>query len=232
MSSGPGGPAAPVPALGENPRHLLVFGIVAGIFTLLALSTFLLPEPTASDALSSYKNNTGAYSYGLGALLLLVVGATPFVASLGSVLVSRGRGLVWSAMLLSVLGMFSLALRAGTFFGALYAAANTPAPLPGIPAYEAALWLNLDTNLNLLGIVAWGLGLLLFGVAAWNSRILPNWLALVGVIGGGSSLILIFPILAFLVLPIAFGIWCFAVPLLIRRTPGSTKTPDPAQGQP
>ncbi len=225
------GPSA-VPAIGESPRHLLIFGIVAGIFTLLSLSTFLLPEPTASDALSSYKNNTAAYSYGLGVLLFLVVFATPFVASLGSALVTRGRGLVWAAMLLSVLGMLCLALRAATFYGALYAAANTPAPDPGLPAYQAALWLNLDINLNLLGIVAWGLGLLLFGVAAWNSRILPNWLAVVGVIGGASSLILIVPIVAFLVRPTAFGIWCFAAPLLIRRIPARAKSPGPASAQP
>jgi hypothetical protein len=95
------------------------------------------------------------------------------------------------------------------------------------------MWLTLDTSVNLLGIVAWGLGLLLFGLAAWNSRILPNWLALIGVIGGVSSLLaLIVPIVAFLVVPIAFGIWCFAVPLLIRRTPGRATTPGQPQGQP
>lgn len=224
MTSAPGSPTSTVADLGENPRHLLIFGIIAGVLTILSLSTFLLPEPTASDALSSYNSNTTAYDYGLAVLLFLVVGATPFVASLGSVLRSQGRGLVWAAMLLSVIGMFSLALRAGTFFGALYSVANTPAPLAGLPEYEAALWLNLGTELNLLGIIAWGLGFLLFGLAAWNSRILPNWLALVGVIGGVSSLILFVPVVAFLVLPIAFATWCFAVPILVRRIPAGGST--------
>jgi len=124
--------------------------------------------------------------------------------------------------------MLCLALRAATFFGALYAAASTPAPLPGLPAYEAALWLNLDINLNLVGIVAWGL----VAPPIRSGRVvLPNWLALIGMIGGASSLILIVPIVAFLVLPIAFGIWCFAVPLLIRRISGSAKATGPSQGQ-
>jgi Domain of unknown function (DUF4386) len=230
MTSASEAPASASFATGENPRHLLIFGIIAGVFTILALSTFLLPEPTASDALSTYKNNVAGSSYSEGVLLFLVVFATPFVASLGSALVSRGRGLVWAAMLLSVLGMLSLALQAATFFGALYAAANTPPPLPGIPAYEAAFWLTLDTGLNLLGIVAWGFGLLLFGLAAWKSQILPNWLALVGVIGGLSSLILIVPFVAFLTVPITFGIWCFAAPLLIRRIPTSVTAPSSARG--
>lgn len=221
MRSASGDQGQAVDGVGENARHLLIFGVLAGVLTILALSTFLLPEPAASDALSSYRSNTGAYSYGLGVLLLLVVGATPFVASLGSVLVSRGRGLVWAAMLLSCLGMFSLALRAGTLLGALYSLANTAAPVPGIPDYETALWLNLGTNLNLLGIVAWGIGLLLFGVAAWNSRVLPKWLALVGIIGGVGGLFLIVPIVAFLVLPTAFAVWCFAVPVLVRRNRAS-----------
>jgi hypothetical protein len=226
MSAAPDHPPSAVPAPGENPRHLLIFGIIAGVFIILALSTFLFPEPSATDPLSTYKNNVVAFSYGEAVILFLVVFATPFVASLGSVLVSRGRGLVWAAMLLSVLGMLCLALNEATLYGAFYAAANTPAPLPGIPAYEAALWLNLDTGVNLVGIVAWGFGLLLFGLAAWNSRILPNWLALVGVIGGVAGfLVLVVSIVSFVVLPIAFGIWCFAVPLLVRRLPTSSTTP-------
>jgi hypothetical protein len=214
------------PAAAESPRHLLIFGLIAGVMTVLTISTFFLPEPTASDVLSSYEINTGAYDYGLGVLLLFVVGATPFVASLGSLLIARGRGLVWAAMLLSVVGMFGLALRAGTFLGALYSIANTPSPpATGMPAYEAAIWWGLGNDLNLLGIVAWGAGLLLFGLAAWNSRILPRWLAIIGVIGGASSFILIVPIVAFVLLPVAFGIWCFAVPLLVRRLPTSSTTP-------
>lgn len=230
MNAAPENSALAVPAPGENPRHLLIFGIIAGVFTILALSTFLFAEPNATDPLSTYKNNVGAFSYGEGVILFLVVFATPFVASLGSALVSRGRGLVWAAMFLSVLGMLCLALNAATLYGAFYAAANTPAPIPGIPAYEARLWLNLDTGVNLLGIVAWGFGLLLFGLAAWNSRILPRWLAVVGVIGGGASLLaLIVPIVAFVLIPVAFGIWCFAAPLLVRRLPTSSTTPTASQ---
>jgi len=45
-----------------------------------------------------------------------------------------------------------------------------------------------------LGGAIWGLGFILFGALAWNSGILPNWMAVVAIVGGVAGWA-IFPVL-------------------------------------
>jgi hypothetical protein len=68
--------------------------------------------------------------------------------------------------------------------------------------------------------MAWGLGQFLFGWVAWRSVVLPNWLAIIGMLGGVAGLLTLAvyqtAVLA-LVQLLAFTIWGFATGLSLLR---------------
>ncbi len=68
---------------------------------------------------------------------------------------------------------------------------------------------HLITAEVVLGTASWGTGSLLFGLLAWKSGILPNWLAVVGIIGGIAGWTIVNLSIGFisLALPVAFIIW-------------------------
>ena len=105
------------------------------------------------------------------------------------------------------------------------------AGLPSDPAYasnatfEAAFWANLQSLTNVFGDTFMGLGLILLGWVAWGSRIVPNWLAVIGVVGGVGALA------AIVADPLAgisffgFTIWSLAVGvIMLRRSPQPERT--------
>ncbi len=192
-----------------------ISGLLAGILGIVFLaSMFLLPLlTTAPQALSSYNTHQSAYLFFGAASGLFAVGAVPFIAGLGSSLRARGRELSSSATLLSVLGVFSIALAALLYVASLATISSTAAPTPADANYQAALWFTIPIALLVLGTAAWGTGFFLFGLLTWKSGVLPNWLAVIGIVGGVAGWTIVSQPVAFLVsivsiaLPVAFVIW-------------------------
>src|SRR5664279_2631973 len=58
--------------------------------------------------------------------------------------------------------------------------------------YQAAIWGNLSYYLTDPGLMVWGFGQFLLGWLAWKSKVLPNWTALTGLIGGVAGLLTLF----------------------------------------
>jgi hypothetical protein len=91
--------------------------------------------------------------------------------------------------------------------------------------YHAAIWSSLAYYLTDPGLMAWGLGQLLFGWIAWRSAVLPNWLAVLGIVGGVAGLLTLAvyqtSVLALVQLA-SFTVWAFATGVTLlraRRTP-------------
>lgn len=213
---------------------------MAGILAIVGIvSIFMDPSPSSSqDLLSSFQANTYAYAFSDLFWVVFAVGATPFVVYLAAALRPQGAALTRAAMLLVVFGAFALAAQSATFYGALWSISTTAAPSAATQTYEAALWSNLTTGWQMLAFVSLGAGLLLFGGAAWNGRILPKWLAAVAVVGGAAALLGTValgltpqdPSVAFVLIavsPFAFLVWAFAAPLLYRRAASVSSGPPP-----
>ncbi len=205
-------------------RVTAVLGFVAGIVGIILLvAVFVVPyPPSPPQTLSTYENNKAAYAfYGL-AFGIFALGAVPFIGSLGRVLRSRGVSLASSATLLSAGGVLVFASGAILTVYALVSVSSTAAPSPAEATYQAALWSGSTSaalGIIFFGISAWGIGLMIFSALVWKSGILPNWLAIVGFVGGIAGLSAATPwgVVSVLILPVAFIIWAFATGARLRR---------------
>ena len=75
-------------------------------------------------------------------------------------------------------------------------------------------------RVELSGLMAWGLGQFLFGYVAFRSGVLPNWLALVGMLGGVAGLLTLAvyqTALLALVQLLCFTVWGFATGFSLLR---------------
>ncbi len=223
----PGSDAPDLPA-GEPERGELaptaILGILGGFAMLIAIATAgLVPDSTPASQLQDYVNNTVVFTeYGWAFAFFGLLGI-PFVVALGRLL-RRKNGVVASiATVLWALGIFLLAFTANFYTSALAAidAASGSAPTMADATYQAAVVNNLVVYPTEFGWIAFGTGFFLMGWLARGSKILPNWLGTVGLIGGVGSA----PIgpLPDFVGNFAFAIWGFAIAvLLIRRLPVSS----------
>jgi uncharacterized protein DUF4386 len=207
----------------ERPSTLLVSGWVAGVLAIVFIVSLALVPKTQSAANTLSNYNSGPSFYALFAIAsgLFAVVAVPYFAGLGSLLRSQGHGLASGATLLSVVGVVFMAAAAILIDSSLATVASTAAPSPADARYAAALWLTITLPLFIFGMVALGAGLFLFGVLAWNSRILPNWLAIVAIVGGVAGWIwpLFFVTIIFVMATVI--IWGFASGLLAQRGLGA-----------
>ena len=97
--------------------------------------------------------------------------------------------------------------------------AGTP-PRAEDAAYQVAIWSNRGFYLTDPGLMAWGLGQVLFGWVAWRSGALPDWLAVVGLVGGIAGLLtpaVYRTSLLALVQLSSFAIWGFATGIMLLR---------------
>jgi hypothetical protein len=195
---------------------LATFALAAGALSLLLLLSSLLTPPPATPAALLAFASSHRVAYGLFASLILAwsVFSVPLIVTLGAMLQSRGGSLTVIAQLLSAVGVLLLGFAVFTHTAALLSivAAGKP-PQPEDATYQAAIWSNLGFYLTDPGLMTWGLGQFLFGWVTWRSGVLPNWLAVVGVIGGIAGLMTLAvyqtAVLA-LVQLLSFTIWAFA----------------------
>lgn len=204
---------------------LAVLALVAGTLSLLVLLASLQPLPaTPADQLSFVANHRTAYALFAGTVLAWAVFSIPFVVTLGMMLRPRGDILALTAALLSAAGILMLGFAIFAHAGAMLSIAAANAPRPEDAIYQVAIWASLRFYLTDPGLMTWGLGQFLFGWSAWKSGILPNWLSLLGMIGGIAGLLTLAiyqsGVLA-LVQVCAFAVWGFATGILLLRSRGN-----------
>lgn len=207
--------------------HRLGFGIAALLSALLSLLLVALTVqgPSVSGAhLELFHKHRAIYVATAVLFMTWAVIAVPFLAAVEQLLRSRGEVLARAATMLSSVGILLLAFGYFTSLGAFVAisTAGTP-PLPSEAEYQSAVWWNMSFFLSDPGLMACGLGFLLFGKLAWNSGVLPNWIAVVGIVGGVAGLltlaVLQTPVLA-LAQFMCFAAWGVAVAVRIVKSSG------------
>jgi hypothetical protein len=149
--------------------------------------------------------------------------SVPFVVGLGTLLKLKDSAIAQAATFLSAGGILVETYGAYTSIASLLTVATTSgAPSQAAAAYQFAISANLYYALTDPGLMAWGLGLLLFGWLAWKSDVMSNWLSILGLVGGVSGILAslaappLGPIFAFVAIAI-FGIWGLATGLLLLR---------------
>lgn len=156
----------------------------------------------------------------------------PFIVGLGELLRPKSPGLALAAVVLSASGVLLLGYGMRMSAGAELAILATGGPSFGAETLlEVAFWRFLSNTLADPGLMTLGLGQLLFGWLAWRSSVLPNWLAIIGIVGGFAGLftdaVYQTPILA---LPqvACFSVWGFFTAAILVRHRAVTREPSPA----
>jgi hypothetical protein len=218
-----------MPDLSLNPASeidrkstLAIFSFVAGALSFLLLLASLQPLPaTPAEQLSFAASHRTAYGLFASVVLAWAVFSIPFVVTLGTMLRPKGSVLALTATILSAVGILLLGFAIFTHVGAvmsIVAAGNPPRPEDAI--YQVAIWSSLRFYLTDPGLMAWGLGQFLFGWSAWKSGILPNWLSVLGMIGGIAGLLTlaVYQTGALALVQICgFSIWGFATGIVLLR---------------
>ena len=208
----------------DRKAALAMLALVAGTLSLALLVVSLLtPPPATPEELLAFAASH-RIAYGLFASLILAwsVFSVPLIVTLGTILQSRGGTLAVIAQVLSAVGVLLLGFAIFTSTAAVLSivAAGSP-PHPEDATYQAAIWSNLGFYLTDPGLMTWGLGQFLFGWITWRSSVLPNWLAIVGIIGGIAGLMTLAvyqtAVLALLQL-LSFTIWGFATGHALLRS--------------
>jgi len=206
----------------EGGKLPIMLAFAAGTLSLLLLLTSLQPPPaTPAEQLSFAASHRSAYGLFASLVLAWSVLSIPVIVTSSAMLHLKGGSLASSAKVLSSAGVLLLGYGIFTHTGALLSivAAGAP-PRPEDATYQAAIWSSLGFYLTDPGLMTWGLGQFLFGWFAWRSGILPNWVAVVGMVGGLAGLLTLAvyqtALLALVQLG-SFTVWCFATGFRLRR---------------
>ena len=206
----------------DNKKLFSAFALVTGVLSVLFVLNSLQPVPAPAERLAFFLSHRGDYLLFAVLVLTWAVFSIPFVVALGTVLRTRGAGLAQAGTILSAIGISLLAFGAFTYVGAMLAiTAVANPPNPAEASYQATIWSNLSFFLSDPGLMTWGLGMLLFGRLAWKSGIFPNWLAIVGMVGGVAGLVTLLvyqtPVLALLQFA-CFAVWGIAAGVQLFRS--------------
>jgi len=194
---------------------LVVLAFLSGILSLLFLLGSLQPPPVSpAQQLLFAASHRGAYGLFASLVLTWSVFSIPFAGTLATLLRAKNGTLASSAQLLVASGVLLLSFGIYMHIGALLSivAAGAPPHVAGA-TYQAAIWSSLGFYLTDPGLMAWGLGQFLFGWLAWRSKVFPNWVAVVGMIGGVAGLLTlaVYQTGALAIVQIlCFAIWGFA----------------------
>jgi hypothetical protein len=207
----------------DRKTPLGVLSLISAVLSLALLIASVQPPPSTMPAeLLAYASSHRTL-YGLFASLVLAwsVFSIPLIVTLGAMLRSRGGTFTVMAQLLSAVGVLLLGFAVFTNTAALLSIATAGNPSRAEDAaYQVAIWSNLAFYLTDPGLMTWGLGQFLFGWVAWKSGVLPNWIAVVGMVGGIAGLLTLAvyqtPVLA-LVQLCCFTIWGLAAGVTLLR---------------
>jgi hypothetical protein len=206
----------------DHTTTLATLALVAAMLSLALLAASLQPPPPTSAELFAFAAQHRT-ALGLFASVVLAwsVFSIPLVVTIGTLLRAPGGTLARIAQLLSAAGvlMLGFALFAHTAALLSIVSAGDPARAEDA-AHQAAILSSLRFYLTDPGLMTWGLGQFIFGRIAWRSGLLPDWLSVVGMLGGLAGLFTLAVyqtgILALVQLA-CFTVWGFATALLLFR---------------
>jgi hypothetical protein len=207
----------------DRKTPLGVLSLLSAVLSLALLVASLQPPPPTAPADLLLYASSHRTLYGLFASLVLAwsVLSIPLIVTLGAMLRSRSETFTVIAQLVSAIGVLLLGFAIFTSTAALLSivtAGNISRPADA--AYQVAIWSNLAFYLTDPGLMTWGFGQFLFGWVAWRSGVLPNWIAVVGMVGGIAGLLTLAvyqtSVLA-LVQLCCFTIWGFAAGVTLLR---------------
>ncbi len=196
--------------------------LAGGLSAALLLVSVLSPRADSEHLLQFATSHRTTYAVLASIALAWSICCVPFVAVLGAILRRVNRPLAKAAELLTVGGMLLLGFAIFMSVGAVLSVVSAgPAPSADIAAYQLEFWSHMSFYLTDPGLMAWGLGQLLFSWLSWSSRALPRWTNVVGLIGGAAGLLTLAvyqtPVLALLQLS-CFAVWAFAVGAVLARS--------------
>lgn len=206
------------------PRLPALLAFLSGVFSLALLILSLVPPPVDPNHLLEFAS-THRTAYALLASIAMgwSIVSVPFIVVLAALLGGVNRPLAASAQLLAVGGVLLLGFAIFTSVGAVLSAVSAgPAPSAEVAAYQVKFWSHLGFYLTDPGLMAWGLGQLLFGWLSWRGRTLPRWVSIIGLIGGAAGLLTlaVYQTAMLAVLQLScFAVWAFAIGVILYRIP-------------
>jgi hypothetical protein len=210
-----------------------IFGVVAilsGVSFLVHLGVVAaLPSANTYQEVSVYRSNQTIFTLLLLSMLAFTMFGIAFSAGLSRMLAPRSSMLAASATLTLTAGILVTGLGIVLSIGALAAIAQLPSDSAynTSAAFEGAFWANLQGLTNSFGDGLMGIGLLLLGVVAWDSKTVPNWLAIIGIVGGAGAFLAIASDALSIVSFGAFTVWSIAVGYIILRGPRKEGATEP-----
>ena len=231
------------PAVPESRGNAIIgiLGVLTGVFVAASiLLGFLEPSPSPLDTYSAYLSHVNLYW--TDSLLVLASGVVgiPFFAGVGRLLSARSPSVSPAATLATITGILIAVLGGLLSVGAYWAISQVPvgSTYQSNAVFEAAVWDNLSGIFSLFGFALIGVGLILFGWLAWRSEIVPNWLAVISIVGGVAGLLFgagfsttaigILGFFAFLLPLITFLRWGFVIGARLLMASGSKPMSPPS----
>jgi hypothetical protein len=216
-------PMSGAPTVLEQRGHAIlgILGVLTGVLIVgsIVASTFE-PSPTPLNALSTYLNNVNLYWIVFGLTAAAVSVGIPFFAGTGRLLSPRSPVIASAAAITIVAGILVAVLGSLLSVGAYWAITQAPAGTNSSNAvFEAAFWDNFSGIFSIFGFFLAGVGFILFGWLGWRSRIMPDWLAIIGFIGGIAGLLASVTFFGFIIILAAFAIWGFVIGGRLLMTP-------------
>lgn len=214
----------------DRPQIFAGFALLSAVLSVGLLAVALQPVSANPAALLAHlaRHQRGIVIEAIVELSWAVF-SIPFIVGVGELLRPKSPSLALAAVVLSAGGVLLLGYSMRMSAGAELAILAVGGPSVGAETlHDVAFWGSLSYTLSDPGLMTLGLGQLLFGWLAWRSNVLPNWLAIIGLVGGFAGLftdaVYQTPILA--VLQVAcFAVWGFFTgAYLARRRPTKRET--------